>query len=154
MTQKPTDPAATSSDLEGQMRERRQVIESLRASGINPFANDVRPTHQIFELPAGKPEEVSSLPLESELPADAPRYSVSGRLLQINEMGKAKFLFLRGDPVGNLPGGIGQSSGLWLCAQNMGRVPVVLPQHQGPRVAQQVRGGDGAAHPAGVPACT
>ncbi|MBS0643273.1 MAG: methylmalonyl-CoA carboxyltransferase [Proteobacteria bacterium] len=25
----------------------------------------------------------------------------------------------------NLPGGIGQSSGLWLCAQNMGRVPVV-----------------------------
>lgn len=97
MTQKPTDPAATSSDLEGQMRERRQVIENLRASGINPFANDVRPTHQIFELPAGKPEEVSSLPLESELPADAPRYSVSGRLLQINEMGKAKFLFLRGD---------------------------------------------------------
>ncbi|HXT81220.1 MAG TPA: carboxyl transferase domain-containing protein [Acetobacteraceae bacterium] len=25
----------------------------------------------------------------------------------------------------NLPGGIGQSSGMWLCAQNMGRVPVV-----------------------------
>ncbi len=25
----------------------------------------------------------------------------------------------------NLPGGVGQSSGLWLCAQNMGRVPVV-----------------------------
>jgi acetyl-CoA carboxylase carboxyltransferase component len=25
----------------------------------------------------------------------------------------------------NLPGGIGQSSGLWLCAQNMGKVPVV-----------------------------
>ncbi len=25
----------------------------------------------------------------------------------------------------NLPGGIGQSSGLWLCAMNMGRVPVV-----------------------------
>ena len=25
----------------------------------------------------------------------------------------------------NLPGGVGQSSGLWLCALNMGRVPVV-----------------------------
>ena len=33
-----------------------------------------------------------------------------------------------------------------------GRGAVVLPQHQGPRAAQQVRRGDRAAHPAGVPA--
>lgn len=37
--------------------------------------------------------------------------------------GSVKTIETRGHA--NLPGGIGQSSGLWLCAQNMGRVPVV-----------------------------
>jgi acetyl-CoA carboxylase carboxyltransferase component len=37
--------------------------------------------------------------------------------------GSVKTIETRG--YANLPGGIGQSSGLWLCAQNMGRVPVV-----------------------------
>ncbi len=110
MTHKPTDPAAktaadktaspaasANSDLEGQMQERRRLIESLRSQGVNPFANDVRPSHQIFDLPASQPEEVVKLPLETELAADAPRYRVAGRLLQVNEMGKAKFLFIRGD---------------------------------------------------------
>lgn len=85
------------SDLEGQLRERRRIVETLRTQGVNPFANDARPTHQIFELPAARPEDVGTLPLESELPAEAPRYAVAGRLLQVNEMGKAKFLFIRGD---------------------------------------------------------
>ena len=96
----PTDkaPSATdNSDLEGQMRDRRRIVSELRAKGHNPFANDVRPSHQIFELPASRAEDVGSLPLESDLPADAPRYAVAGRLLQVNEMGKAKFLFIRGD---------------------------------------------------------
>jgi lysyl-tRNA synthetase class 2 len=88
---------ADKSDLEGQMRDRRRIIESLRQSGQNPFANDARPTHQIYALPASRQEEVASLPLENELAADAPRYAVAGRLLQVNEMGKAKFLFIRGD---------------------------------------------------------
>jgi len=91
-------PSATdNSDLEGQMRDRRRIVHELRAKGHNPFANDVRPSHQIFELPASRAEDVASLPLETELPADAPRYAVAGRLLQVNEMGKAKFLFIRGD---------------------------------------------------------
>ena len=93
-------PSATdNSDLEGQMRDRRRIVHELRAKGHNPFANDVRPSHQIFELPASRAEDVASLPLETELPADAPRYAVAGRLLQVNEMGKAKFLFIRGDEV-------------------------------------------------------
>lgn len=37
--------------------------------------------------------------------------------------GSVKTIETRGHA--NLPGGFGQSSGLWLCAQNMGRVPVV-----------------------------
>ena len=37
-------------------------------------------------------------------------------------------------------------------AHRHARGPVVLPQHQGPRAAQQVRRRDRAAHPAGVPA--
>jgi acetyl-CoA carboxylase carboxyltransferase component len=37
--------------------------------------------------------------------------------------GSVKTIETRG--YANLPGGIGQSSGLWLCAQNMGKVPVV-----------------------------
>jgi acetyl-CoA carboxylase carboxyltransferase component len=37
--------------------------------------------------------------------------------------GSVKTIETRGHA--NLPGGVGQSSGLWLCAQNMGRVPVV-----------------------------
>ncbi|HVZ10113.1 acyl-CoA carboxylase subunit beta [Rhodopila sp.] len=37
--------------------------------------------------------------------------------------GSVKTIETRGHA--NLPGGIGQSSGLWLCAQNMGRIPVV-----------------------------
>jgi acetyl-CoA carboxylase carboxyltransferase component len=37
--------------------------------------------------------------------------------------GSVKTIETRGHA--NVPGGIGQSTGLWLCAQNMGRVPVV-----------------------------
>ena len=37
--------------------------------------------------------------------------------------GSVKTIETRGHA--NLPGGVAQSSGLWLCAQNMGRVPVV-----------------------------
>lgn len=86
-------------DLAGQMQERRRIAESLRTAGTNPFANDARITHQIYELPAGgsDPAAVAALPQDSELTPAQTRYAVAGRLLQINDMGKAKFLFLRGD---------------------------------------------------------
>ncbi len=92
-----TDSAAERSDLAGQMSDRRRIIDTLRQRGINPFANDAPISHQIYELPATDPMAVSSLPLDNELTSGMPRYAVAGRLLQINEMGKAKFLFLRGD---------------------------------------------------------
>ncbi|HEY7955624.1 MAG TPA: lysine--tRNA ligase [Polyangia bacterium] len=81
------------SDLEGQMRARQEAVGALRERGINPYPNDFRTTHQIAELP----RELSALPNEPEITADAPRFSVAGRLMQVNEMGKARFLFLRGD---------------------------------------------------------
>jgi len=86
-------------DLAGQMQERRRIAESLRTAGTNPFANDARITHQIYELPAGgsDPAAVAALPQDGELTPAQTRYAVAGRLLQINDMGKAKFLFLRGD---------------------------------------------------------
>lgn len=91
------DPAASSSDLAGQMAERRALVAALRSRGTNPYANDARVSHSVDSLPAGAPEAVASLPLDSEISAEHPRYAVAGRLLQVNEMGKAKFLFIRGD---------------------------------------------------------
>lgn len=85
--------SAETSDLEGQMRARLAAAEALRARGVNPYANDFRVTHAIAELP----REVAGLPPEDGLTAEAPRYAVAGRLVQVNEMGKARFLFLRGD---------------------------------------------------------
>ncbi|MFO0573251.1 MAG: lysine--tRNA ligase [Polyangia bacterium] len=79
------------------MAERRALVATLRARGINPYANDARVTHAIEALPASDPSEVPGLPLDSEVAPGHTRYAVAGRLLQINEMGKAKFLFIRGD---------------------------------------------------------
>jgi lysyl-tRNA synthetase class 2 len=84
-------------DLVGQMQDRRRIADALRTAGQNPFANDARVTHQIYALPARDAEEVTKLPQDSELSDAHTRYAVAGRLLQVNDMGKAKFLFLRGD---------------------------------------------------------
>ena len=99
--QAPSSPATASSDgrsdLVGQMSSRRRTAQALRDAGRNPFANDEKITHQIYALPASEAVDVTSLPLDAEITPTQPRYAVAGRLLQVNEMGKAKFLFLRGD---------------------------------------------------------
>lgn len=92
-----SDAGTSTSDLAGQMAERRALVQALRAQGTNPYANDARISHAVAELPAAVPEDVGALPLDSEVKPEHPRYAVAGRLLQINEMGKAKFLFIRGD---------------------------------------------------------
>src|SRR5205823_2241653 len=81
-----------SSDLEGQMKARQEAAAALRERGINPYANDFRVTHAIEALPS---EE--GLPPEDGITPESPRYAIAGRLVQVNEMGKARFLFLRGD---------------------------------------------------------
>jgi lysyl-tRNA synthetase class 2 len=82
-----------SSDLQSQMNARIQAAADLRARGTNPYANDFPVSHAIGALPT----EIASLPTEPEIAPEAPRYAVAGRLVQVNEMGKARFLFLRGD---------------------------------------------------------
>ena len=89
--------APEAGDLEGQMAERRRIAAELRQGGVNPFANDPQITAPIYALPYDKPEDVGQLPLDSEVTPESPVHAVAGRLLQINDMGKAKFLFLRGD---------------------------------------------------------
>lgn len=87
----PAPNANENSDLEGQMKARLATAEEMRQRGVNPYANDFRVTHQIADLP----NDLATLPQE---PApEAERYSVAGRLVQVNEMGKARFLFIRGD---------------------------------------------------------
>jgi lysyl-tRNA synthetase class 2 len=97
MTDRPTAAATETSDLEGQMKARRQVVADLRERGINPYANDFRVTHTIHDLPDHAPP-AQVLPEESAIKrASDARYAVAGRLVQINDMGKARFLFIRGD---------------------------------------------------------
>jgi lysyl-tRNA synthetase class 2 len=91
-TSAPTPSASETSDLEGQMKARREQVAQLRAQGINPYANDFRVTHAVAALPG------EGLPEESGIRRDADaEYAVAGRLVQINDMGKARFLFIRGD---------------------------------------------------------
>jgi lysyl-tRNA synthetase class 2 len=85
--------ANDTSDLEGQMNARCAAAESLRTRGINPYANDFRVSHALAELPS----DVSQLTPEDGITPEAPRFAIAGRLVQVNEMGKARFLFLRGD---------------------------------------------------------
>src|SRR5689334_15915617 len=85
--------ANDTSDLEGQMNARCAAAESLRTRGINPYANDFRVSHALNELPS----DVATLTPEDGITPDAPRFAIAGRLVQVNEMGKARFLFLRGD---------------------------------------------------------
>ncbi|MEO6950758.1 MAG: lysine--tRNA ligase [Polyangia bacterium] len=107
MSTEPTSEAA--SDLEGQMRARRAHVAELRDKGVQPYANDWKVSHPIFALPsvpADLDRKVAGW--EARLPAEVatdegklsdahPRYSVGGRLVQVNEMGKARFAFVRGD---------------------------------------------------------
>ena len=108
MSTEPTSEVAAS-DLEGQMRARRAHVAELRKNGVQPYANDWKVSHPIFALPA-VPSDLDRKVAgwEARLPAaiatdegkltDAhPRYSVGGRLVQVNEMGKARFAFVRGD---------------------------------------------------------
>lgn len=84
-------------DLAGQLHERRQAAEQLRARGVVPFANDFHVTHAIRDLPGATEADVLTLPEDAQLTTNDLRYALAGRLLQVNNMGKAKFLFLRGD---------------------------------------------------------
>jgi lysyl-tRNA synthetase class 2 len=110
MSADPTkETVSAASDLEGQMAARRAEVGTLRGLGVNPYANDFRVTHAIADLPsvaadldrkregwdaALAPEIAAD---EGKLSASLPHFAVAGRVVQINEMGKARFVFVRGD---------------------------------------------------------
>ena len=107
MSTEPTSEEA--SDLEGQMRARRAHVAELRSMGVEPYANDWKVSHAIIALPT-VPADIdrkaagweACLPAavatdEGKLTDAHPRYSVGGRLVQVNDMGKARFAFVRGD---------------------------------------------------------
>src|SRR6058998_2738229 len=87
------DEAHFDSDLEGQIAQRKAKAEELRGRGVNPYANDFRPTGDI----ASVPRDATQLPPEAGVTAESARYAVAGRLIQKMEKGKVAFLFLRGD---------------------------------------------------------
>ena len=67
---------------------------TLRARGVNPVRQRLS-RHARHRRRCRS--DAGALPPEPEITAEAPRYAVAGRLVQVNEMGKARFLFLRGD---------------------------------------------------------
>ncbi len=73
-------------------------MESLRESGVNPFANGFEPSATCLSILEGADPE--SLPTMGDIPEDAPTFSVGGRIMAKNKMGKATFMRLRDRSVG------------------------------------------------------
>jgi len=75
------------------MEQRAAQARSLKDSGVDPFPAPQEAEHdQSFQL---LEEMNGSLPNLGESPASPTHRSVFGRLLQLNNLGKLKFLFLR-----------------------------------------------------------
>src|SRR5262245_14772067 len=73
--------------------ERLKKLEALRAEGVNPFANGFAPAALCAEVQAHAKTEAP--PPMDRLPTDAAAWSVAGRLVAKNDMGKASFMRLR-----------------------------------------------------------
>lgn len=80
------------STLSGQMAQRQQQIAALRASGIEPYLDPDGSVHDQSHM-FSEPDE--SAPLIDAVPMTSEQITVKGRLMQLNNLGKLKFLFLR-----------------------------------------------------------
>jgi lysyl-tRNA synthetase class 2 len=79
-----------SEELNQVLKQRRQKASELADMGVNLYANDFRPTHQLKELLA-MAEEITD---DSE-PGQGPQYIVSGRIIMLRKFGKAAFLHIQ-----------------------------------------------------------
>jgi lysyl-tRNA synthetase class 2 len=73
--------------------ERLKKLGALRDEGIAAFANDFKPTTTCAKLLSAA--NLTPPPDMGELPADAPRHAIAGRIMARNDMGKASFVRLR-----------------------------------------------------------
>jgi len=72
-----------------QFEQRKEKLEQLKDSGINPFANDFKPTHLASDL-ISKYSELS----EDELKDFSDEFSLAGRVMAIRDFGKSLFLHI------------------------------------------------------------
>ncbi|MCZ6791166.1 MAG: lysine--tRNA ligase [Candidatus Dadabacteria bacterium] len=72
-----------------QFEQRRAKLEELKDSGINPFANDFKPTHLATDL-ISKYVELS----EEELKNIPDEFSLAGRVMSIRDFGKSLFFHI------------------------------------------------------------
>ena len=72
-----------------QFEQRRAKLEELKDSGINPFANDFKPTHLATDL-ISKYGELS----EEEIKGIADEFSLAGRVMSIRDFGKSLFFHI------------------------------------------------------------
>jgi lysyl-tRNA synthetase, class II len=73
-------------------------MESLRDSGFNPFANGFEPSTTCQSVLQNA--DADTLPDMGGIADDAPTFSVGGRIMAKNKMGKATFMRLRDRSVG------------------------------------------------------
>ncbi len=74
------------------MRIRLAKAEAMRAAGQNPFANDFRVSHTLEDV---RLSADATAPDMNSIDEGAVRYRVAGRVLAVNDMGKAAFVRLR-----------------------------------------------------------
>ena len=72
-----------------QFEQRKEKLEQLKDSGINPFANDFKPTHLASELIS----QYGELP-EDELKEQSEEFSLAGRVMAIRDFGKSLFFHI------------------------------------------------------------
>jgi lysyl-tRNA synthetase class 2 len=81
-----------------QFEQRKEKLEQLKESGINPFANDFKPAHLGSDL-ISKYGELS----EDELKENSEEFSLAGRVMAIRDFGKSLFFHIA-DRSGRLQG--------------------------------------------------
>jgi lysyl-tRNA synthetase class 2 len=72
-----------------QFEQRKEKLEQLKDSGINPFANDFKPAHLASDL-ISKYSELS----EDELKDSSDEFSLAGRVMAIRDFGKSLFFHI------------------------------------------------------------
>jgi len=71
------------------LEQRRQKIERLRESGTEPFPNDFRVSHTIWQVKAFIADP------SQNVTEDEPQFACAGRIVAVNKFGKAAFIRFR-----------------------------------------------------------